>query len=165
LQIGYTSGTRSNQSLGWARKKLPPDCVDDLNYESALVFAMFWNMCWTRLSMEVLDNFDNFLEETEIPRLNPDGSKDISGTYTISNSQVRHTFYGMKMPPPCGYFGVNYFRYVYFHCTSIKYLQWSIDAHHERCHHFFSVLWTTRKEHHPEKTMVGISTSATMELR
>jgi len=85
--------------------------VDDLNYESASVFAMFWNMCWTRFPVEVIDDFDDFLQKTEVPRMNSSGDLlEDTGAYTISDLKHQHTFYGVKLPPPCGYCGVNYSR-------------------------------------------------------
>lgn len=71
---------------------------------------MFWSMCRTRLPQEIIGDFDDFLETTEIPRMEPSKELGTTGVYTISDTQDYHTFYGVKMPPPCGYFGVNYSR-------------------------------------------------------
>lgn len=114
-QIGYTSGARSKRELGWAKNvihKMSQDEKSRLDYESASVFAMFWNMCRTKLPTEIIDDFDNFFQKTKAPRMNT--SKELmeeEGKYTINDTQRSHTFHGVKMAPPCGFFGVNYSRY------------------------------------------------------
>ena len=71
--------------------------------------------------MEIISDFDNLFKKTGIPRMNPTrGSEDIgssedTGVYTVSDSKFWQVFYGVEMPPPCGYFRVNYSQYVYLH--------------------------------------------------
>lgn len=74
---------------------------------------------------------------------------EVTGAYTISDTKLEHTFYGVKMPPPCGYFGVNYSRYVSVHLHKQSPHQNCSHTHFERCPHKFGIAWTTRKGCHP----------------
>jgi hypothetical protein len=115
LQIGYTCGARSDPELGWARNLLgkPSDeAVTRMMYESSSVFALFWNMVRNQLPEEIVNDFDAWLKEHEMVRMDTKGSQESAqGMYTVELGDMKFEFHGVEMPPPSGVFGTNYTRF------------------------------------------------------
>ena len=114
-------------------------------------------MCRTHLPEDVIKDFDDFFKETEVPRMDSSGNKSGShGTYTVSDTKYEHTFNGVEMPPPCGYFGVNYSRYVPVYLHQLKvFTAANSHTHNEKCPHTFGISWTTRKHRGEESDNGG----------
>ena len=115
-QIGYTSGARSSPQLGWARHLLSKQTeatAGRLMYESSSIFALFWNILRNQLPGEVNADFEAWLKETEMVRMDTMGSQDSTqGVYTVKYGKDIFEFHGVDMPPPYGVFGTNYARFV-----------------------------------------------------
>lgn len=113
-QIGYTAGARSDPELGWARnllRKQTGATVDRLMYESSSAFAVFWNILRNQLPKEVNDDFETWLKDNEMVRMDTKGRQDSTqGEYTVKYGDDTFVFHGVDMPPPSGYFGTNYSR-------------------------------------------------------
>jgi len=117
-QIGYTAGSRSNPSLGWARNlegKKTEAAVTKLTFESSSVFALFWNILRQQLPEEIIEDFNAWLKEHEMVRMDTSGSQDrTEGMYTVEYGDLKFEFHGVEMPPPSGVFGTNYTRFAIF---------------------------------------------------
>jgi hypothetical protein len=122
-QIGYTSGARNNPQLGWARNLLTKQTettVSRLMYESSSVFALFWNILRQQLPDEVNLDFEKWLKENDMVRMDTKGSQDTEkGVYTVKYGDDVFEFHGVDMPPPSGVFGTNYTRFVGNRCCHI----------------------------------------------
>jgi len=82
-------------------------------YESSSVFALFWNILRNQLPEEVNSDFDSWLQDNQMLRMDTKGSKTtVQGVYTVKCGDDSFAFHGVEMPPPSGVFGTNYSRYV-----------------------------------------------------
>lgn len=99
-QIGYTSGARSKLKLDWACnlvQKISQEDLLNLNYQSSLTFALFWNLIQSRLPPEIIKSFDSFLDKTGIPRM--DVYKKVrssEGNYMVSD--LKDTYINLTQP-------------------------------------------------------------------
>jgi hypothetical protein len=78
-QIGYTGGAQCGRKLGWARnllRKQTDAAANRLMYESSSAFVLFWNMLRNQLPDEILDDFDAWLKEYDMVRMDTKGSQD-----------------------------------------------------------------------------------------
>ena len=112
--------------LGWAQNllwKQTNTTVTRLIYKSGSVFALFWNILQNQLPKEVNSNFELWLQETQMLRMDTKGSQTtVQGVYTVKYGDDSFVFYGVDMPPPSGVFGTNYSRCVGdgWHCAPGK---------------------------------------------
>ena len=117
-QIGYTSGARSSPQLGWARnllRKKDDATVTRLMYESSSVFALFWNLIRNQLPEEVNSDFEGWLHNNQMLRMDTKGAQDTAqGEYTVEYGTDKFTFHGFDMPPPSGLIATNYSRCVHY---------------------------------------------------
>ncbi|KAJ3560342.1 hypothetical protein NP233_g10901 [Leucocoprinus birnbaumii] len=100
------------------------------NLASAICLA--WNIARAVAPLEVLKNFDEFLSNLQIRRMDGGGTMphDIStghGTYTVTLPSFSFTFHGAELAPPTAVCALNYGRY----------------THYETQPHEFSISWTT----------------------
>ena len=113
-QIGYTSGARSNPHLGWVRNLLGKQtdvAGSRLMFESSSVFALFWKILRQQFPKEINKNFEEWLKESEILRMDTKGLQDVTkGVYAVKYRGETYEFHGVDMPPPSGAFGANYAR-------------------------------------------------------
>jgi hypothetical protein len=92
-----------------------------LMYESSSVFALFWTTVRNQLPSKILDNFDAWLKEYDMVRMDTKGSQDSTkGMYTVKCGKDSFEFHCVDMPPPSPVFTTNYTRFVKdrLHCTS-----------------------------------------------
>lgn len=112
--------------LGWARnllRKQTDTAITRLMYESGSVFALFWNILRNQLPGEVNGDFESWLQENQMLRMDTKGSQTrVQGVYTVKYGDDLFVFNGVDMPPPSGVFGTNYSRCVgdRWHCASGK---------------------------------------------
>jgi hypothetical protein len=115
-QIGYTGGAWCGCELGWARnllRKQTDAAANRLMYESSSAFALFWNMLRNQLPDEILDDFDAWLKEYDMVRMDTKGSQDLKkGMYTVKCGEDSFEFHCADMPPPSGVFATNHTRFV-----------------------------------------------------
>lgn len=113
-QIGYTAGARNDPKLGWARnllRKQSGEAVSKTVYESSSVFALFWNLIRNQLPEEINGDFEKWLKENQMVRMDTMGSQDATkGVYSVKCGEDTFHFNGVDLPPPSGMFGVNYTR-------------------------------------------------------
>jgi hypothetical protein len=149
-QIGYTAGARSSPQLGWARNllsKQAEETASRLMYESSSVFALFWNILRNQLPGEVNHSFEEWLEKTQIVRMDTMGSQDSTeGAYTVKYGEDVYEFHGVDMPPPSGVFGTNYTRFVKVHLFCICLTASFRFIHRETSSHKYAVAWTTMRD-------------------
>ena len=86
-----------------------------MNLQSSSVFALMWNLCRDSLPYEVLDDFDDFLKNCNIPSMGPHYNKKIpgnyrTGSYTINIGNEAIIFNDAVLAPPTGFCGKNYSR-------------------------------------------------------
>ena len=62
---------------------------------------------------EVNKDFETWLKESQIVRMDTKGSQNTSkGVYTIKHGEDSFVFNGVEMAPPSGFFRRNYARFV-----------------------------------------------------
>ncbi|XP_006463317.1 hypothetical protein AGABI2DRAFT_55728, partial [Agaricus bisporus var. bisporus H97] len=111
----------------------------DENVKGASAFALFWNMVRTVAPVEVLNDFDNFLQSSGIWRMDARGEipynhKTGQGNYTIELPDgLAFTFHGAELAPPAGICARNYARFM----------------HAENQPHTYAIAWTTSREVDP----------------
>lgn len=82
-------------------------------YESSSLFALFWNVAWNQLSKDVKKEFELWLHDSQMVRMDTKWSQStVQGVYTIRHGDDSFLFHGVEMPLPSGFFGRNYARFV-----------------------------------------------------
>lgn len=77
------------------------------------MFAFFWNMIRKQLPSEVIGDFDKYLKDTGIARMDANGcisSTENRGAYTVQLGSAVHEFHDAELAPPTGVFAENYAR-------------------------------------------------------
>ncbi|KAK7051219.1 hypothetical protein VNI00_004719 [Paramarasmius palmivorus] len=134
VMSGWSAGSRSSPQFHWTRnlsKKVTPVEAEDLAYEASSSFAVFWNLSRCILPAQIIDDFDSFIEDSGIYRMD----SGILGAgapaqYTIPTEEGWATFRHAKMAPPCGVFARNYAR----------------ATHNESQPHTWAISWTTGRK-------------------
>ncbi|KAF9066655.1 hypothetical protein BDP27DRAFT_1197367, partial [Rhodocollybia butyracea] len=134
---GWSAGLRSRTHLDLARNleskhKLSPSQKSKLQYKSASVFALFWNLVKSLGPAEVVADLEKLVKDNNLYRMDTaiaNGGKQ--HTYTIDvDGGVPLTFHNAELAPPSGVFARNYVRAVHF----------------ERQPHDWSASWTTFRD-------------------
>ncbi len=111
---GFSAGARSVPNFDWVRNfvgALPESDKEDMRYEAASLFALFWNMCRVTCPAVVVEDFDNFISDSNIYRMDVEAYRGAhGGEYTVKYGEESHTFTGAEMAPPQGVFAQNYAR-------------------------------------------------------
>ena len=82
-------------------------------YESSLAFVLFWNILRNQLPQEVNESFELWLKDEDMVRMDTKGSQDTTtGVYAVKYGDEVFEFNDVDMPPPSGFFGTNYTRFV-----------------------------------------------------
>ncbi|GLB44031.1 hypothetical protein LshimejAT787_1502150 [Lyophyllum shimeji] len=89
-QVGYNAGKLNRPAFDWAknltRRKRDATAVAQMDVKSSSVFALLWQMVRSRLPKEVINDFDTFLTQSGIRRMDGSGqmaSEGSSGTYSV----------------------------------------------------------------------------------
>ncbi|KAF9062029.1 hypothetical protein BDP27DRAFT_1185820, partial [Rhodocollybia butyracea] len=134
---GWSAGLRSRTHLDLARNleskhKLSPSQKGELQYKSASVFALFWNLVKSLGPSVVVADLEDLVKGNNLYRMDTaiaNGGKQ--QTYTIDvDGGVPVTFHNAELAPPSGVFARNYARAVHF----------------ERQPHDWSASWTTFRD-------------------
>lgn len=103
-------------------------------------------MVRNQLPQEINGDFEEWLKEHEMVRMDTKGSQDVTqGVYSVKCGDDVFTFNGVDLPPPSGMFGVNYTRYVVgkFICSNLIGFRF---IHKESCPHKYAVSWTASRD-------------------
>lgn len=92
--------------------KLSADEKTELQYKSASVFALFWNLVKSLGPKDVVEDMENFVKKHDLYKMDPtiaNGGKQ--QTYTIDvDDGVPLVFHNADLAPPSGVFARNYAR-------------------------------------------------------
>lgn len=122
VQIGFSAGSRSAPQFDWVRnitnRKLPKGVVDEMDYRSSSIFALFWNLCRDLLPSEIMDDFDAFFDKFNMVRMSSEkgaaknfiDKKTPRGEYIVQVGGTEFAFSNAEMAPPAGVCGQNYAR-------------------------------------------------------
>jgi hypothetical protein len=119
VQLGYSAGARSQPSFHWVRnivlRNLDAAEIADNDRKTSSVFAFAWQLMRNRLPPEIMQDFDVFLQSSQLKRMDGNGSMcqshgDIQGTYEVSIGRKVFDFCQAELAPPAGVFGTNYSR-------------------------------------------------------
>ncbi len=90
-------------------KKYTQDQVDDFDAKKCDAFNFFWNLLRHRLPLEVLADFDTWMEKDLIPRMSPQW-KDLEkkGSYSLDFPGRHYTYHNVELAPPAGVMAHNY---------------------------------------------------------
>lgn len=75
------------------------------------IFALFWQMAWSRLPQEIIDDFDIFLGAAGIRRMDANGrlsDGSSTGSYSVTAGDATFDFHAAELAPPAGVFAQNY---------------------------------------------------------
>ncbi|KAG2081606.1 hypothetical protein BD769DRAFT_1783953 [Suillus cothurnatus] len=135
-QIGYSAGSRLAPKFDWVKNlqstALSSEEVDELDFSSSSVFALFWNLCKVLLPQEIIDDFNEFLKANNLCRMDKEANPTSSalGRYVVGVGEGSYyEFNKVEMAPPAGVFGWNYSR----------------ATHSESQPHAFALSWTTNR--------------------
>jgi len=118
--VGFSAGSRSSPSFGWARnikqstfkdKATRQDTIEELNEDTCAAFALFWNLCRSWVPPEVIQDIDTFTLGLGLPPMAPKAQDSHSGDYhiTLSNGMAI-SFSDVRLAPPMGLTANNYAR-------------------------------------------------------
>lgn len=122
VQMGFSAGSRSAPQFDWVRnitnRKLPKGVVDELDYRSSSIFALFWNLCRDLLPSEIMDDFDNFFDQFNMVRMSSEkgaakefiAKNTTRGDYMVQVGETEFVFSNAEMAPPSGVCAQNYAR-------------------------------------------------------
>lgn len=99
------------------------------NYDCSSIFVLLWNMCNKKLPSSIIDNFNQFLMTTEIPRMKNENHNLHKKTvdYSIIIDNVKVDFSSVENALSVG-------------CFVIKYIH---ETNNETCPHHYAIFWTT----------------------
>ncbi|GLB45835.1 hypothetical protein LshimejAT787_3200060 [Lyophyllum shimeji] len=120
-QVGYNAGKLNRPAFHWAKnltgRKRDVTAVAQMDVKCSSVFALLWQMVRSRLPKEVINDFDTFLTQLGIRRMDGSGqmaSEGSSGTYSVVLGDATFDFHNVELAPPAGIFGQNYSRGIHF---------------------------------------------------
>lgn len=123
MQTGYSAGARSAPQFDWVRnitsRKLTPEFIASSNYRTSCLFAVFWNICLTRLPAEVMEDFVQFTKDNKLPRMDGGvGTTATTGTVKVEIGGMAVSLPDLELAPACGMMADRYGRCV---TSSLKY--------------------------------------------
>jgi hypothetical protein len=117
VQVGYSAGSRSAPAFHWVKnllsKRIPQEEVDAMDKRASSAFAFAWNLGRSKLPDEVIQDFDQFLADTDIKHMDARGllvDERGDNVYTAEIGDQVFEFHGANLAPPQGVFGKNYAR-------------------------------------------------------
>ena len=124
--MGWSAGARSSPHFDWVRNitatHLSQSEVDASNIEASSLFALTWQMMQSILPSGVVADFNNFVKETGLPRM--DGNGDlVNGTYQVLVDGKPFAFQNVELAPPGGVICQNYSRCAHFSLLWIVYFK------------------------------------------
>ncbi|KAK7018074.1 hypothetical protein VNI00_018393 [Paramarasmius palmivorus] len=153
---GWSAGSRSQPLFAWAKniiRSMASDEKRSLHYDTSAIFALLWNLAVTMMPDDVLADFEDFIGELGIYRMDPSiyYNGEATRMYTVRIGGVDIPLRDAELAPPCGVCAKNYARFA----TSILFLR-SLNEdprcmHTESQPHRFAISWTTGRDGSPEE--------------
>lgn len=171
VQIGYSAGSRSSPKFDWVKNVqreglFAPGTCQERDRQASCAFAYLWNLARNKVPAEVIGDFEAFVKELQIGRMDDRGSmagdgKGISGnsgtmagasqttgSYTLQSGSRTFTFHNAELAPPTGVMALNYARCALSTFFLNLFLIQNFRAVHcENQPHKFSISWTTYRSH------------------
>lgn len=125
MQLGWSAGQRSKRAFHWVRNITSKSAdTAKLNQDGADLFAFTWQRMRSVVPTEVIDDFNSFIEDNGLPRMNPDDplttlpplekgsirNEHPVGKYTVTILDDQFEFHSVELAPPGGVLGENYSR-------------------------------------------------------
>jgi hypothetical protein len=127
--MGYTSGSRSSPSLGWARNLLPaataeftkPEVLEKFNFQTSSTYALLWQMALHRLPSAILADYRTMAGHT----MDSDGQSPYWG---IELGNDYFEFHHVELAPPQGGYAINYSRHCHRETNATEYcIAWTTE--------------------------------------
>ncbi|EDR02770.1 uncharacterized protein LACBIDRAFT_332047 [Laccaria bicolor S238N-H82] len=146
IQMGFSTGSCSAPQFDWVRNitncKLLKGVVDEMDYRSSSIFALFWNLCCDLLPREIMDDFNNFFDQFNMVQMSSEkgaaksfiAKNTTRGDYMVQVGDTEFVFSNAEMAPPAGVCAQNYAR----------------SMHFEHQPHKFAIAWTVHRDHPPD---------------
>lgn len=143
-------------AFAWVRNivgELTPEFVASSDFRTSCLFAVFWNICRSRLPPEVMDDIVNFNEQHKLPRMDAGSGAPVqTGRVALDLGAHPIVFHDIELAPACGMLGANYARCALtgsaaafaIHLSAIR------GTHNEHQPHPFALSWTLHRSHGPE---------------
>ncbi|RDB20488.1 hypothetical protein Hypma_012446 [Hypsizygus marmoreus] len=170
VQIGYSAGSRSSPKFDWVKNLLsethPDDVVAEIDKNDSSVFAFAWQQLRALLPSPIIDNFDLYLNDTKIRRMDAHGqlpSTQSQGSYSVKIRNNDFTFHNAELAPPTGVFGQNYSRPIHFETQPHKYAaSWTLSRNVGLAGgmHFYFAKYGIRVQGAPNTVIVWIPREA-----
>jgi hypothetical protein len=103
-------------------RKLTEKVMEAVRRRQSAIFALLWQMLRSRLPPDVLEDFNKFLRDTGIRRMDAGGSMAEDGnlgTYTVEMGDNEYTFHLVDLAPPAGVVAENYSRSASFNLSCL----------------------------------------------
>ena len=137
VQLGWSAGQRNKNKCHWVKnittRCISQDAEAELNKKASSLFALAWQIMKQRLPAEVIDDFNNFVEDLGINRMDANGQmsqfhpegaqvqqsrpknskatgKRMETKFWVESSTIQFEFTGAELAPPSGVIGQNYSR-------------------------------------------------------
>jgi len=112
--MGISCGMRSKEAFHWVRNLLKPKETTaaekrSANYRSSSAFALFWNLCRSKLPEAIIDDITGYFGGIGV-YMDPSGASQGEGKYMVGVDDIDVEFHGAPQPPPTGVVGGNYAR-------------------------------------------------------
>ncbi|KAF8228512.1 hypothetical protein L208DRAFT_1291263 [Tricholoma matsutake] len=117
VQVGYSAGSRSSPKFDWVKNLLSaqhtPEVVEAMNVKASSACAFVWNLICSRLPTEVIEDFERFITDAELVRMDADSLMAEAagkGVYTVNIGEDQFDFHKVELAPATGVFAENYSR-------------------------------------------------------
>jgi hypothetical protein len=87
--------------------------IEDMNVKTSSACAFVWNLIQSRLPAEVVANFENFITDAELVRMDANSAMaeaDGKGVCTVNVGGNQFDFHKAELAPPTAVFVENYSR-------------------------------------------------------
>ncbi|RDB28016.1 hypothetical protein Hypma_002267 [Hypsizygus marmoreus] len=168
VQIGYSAGSRSSPKFDWVKNLLSnahsDNTLAEINNDDSSVFAFAWQQLRSLLPTPIIDDFDVYLNNTKIKRMDANGhlpSSQSQRSYSVKILDNEFDFHHAELAPPTGVFGQNYSRPIHFETQPHKYAaSWTLsrDVGVAGGMHFYFAKYGVRVQAAPNTVIVWIPT-------
>ncbi|RYP80725.1 hypothetical protein DL769_002322 [Monosporascus sp. CRB-8-3] len=116
VHFGYTCGSRNQPRIQMAAPNVRLDTHEKqererrLNVKAQGMAGLLWNMMRSRLPPEIIAEYNDLIEEYDLPRMDMMRDDD-TFSFKIDGKMV--TFRDLELPPPSGLSAINYARYTH----------------------------------------------------